>query len=456
MLQLKAVESIEVIDEFDGEKGLFVKTFALNTKRNKNGWAVPNWPDIVRNMPKFKSKPGIEYVKCENEKCDLDHTDGATELMSLKVQENFRVSTIIDYQLDEKTKTAYAIHKVHDVGVFEKIKAGEILAVSPSIWPNDVEVTGKMPNGLPKIDVYDFNALHIAFVNKPAFGDDANITAVCEGENCPMKLLTATTYGPDTEGLAPLKQVPIVIRHNDKLRFVSVTEEVANEIDRRAQIDESFVLNEETFKMIMNEFVDTSLEASNNSFKTCTCKAKREQTMSDQKNAKATEEEKVKDLESRLKAAEEEKKDLESKLKATTEELEKEKQSKSAMDEDKKEEAKAKKAAEDEEKKEAKAKVARLEAKVAQPMVEKLVALYASETRPAEDLVKEYSEMSLDAIEKEYNKNQSLIEKLVASEQKTDEIGLQFPFSANELGSGAPSGALSAKSLEDMFEEVSA
>jgi len=53
MLYLKASSEIEILDEFDGEKGVFLKTFAFNDKRNKNGWRAP-WDSVKRNIPTFQ------------------------------------------------------------------------------------------------------------------------------------------------------------------------------------------------------------------------------------------------------------------------------------------------------------------------------------------------------------------------------------------------------------------
>ncbi len=77
MLYLKASTGIEILDEFKGEQGKFIKTFAFNTKRNKNGWRVI-WDSIKKRISDFLDKPGIKFVKCEGTICDLDHTEGAT------------------------------------------------------------------------------------------------------------------------------------------------------------------------------------------------------------------------------------------------------------------------------------------------------------------------------------------------------------------------------------------
>ena len=101
----KANSSIEVLDEYEGETGQFLKTFAINDTRNKNGWKAV-WEGIRKHLHTFKGKPGIEFIKCNQDGCDLDHTEAKTEELSLKVQEPFRVTTIIDFSFDESTHTA--------------------------------------------------------------------------------------------------------------------------------------------------------------------------------------------------------------------------------------------------------------------------------------------------------------------------------------------------------------
>ena len=71
-LYLSARSSIEILDEYNGEAGFFIKTFGLNTKRNKNGWRV-SWDSIKKRIAGYAEKnlPGILYTKCTEAGCDL-------------------------------------------------------------------------------------------------------------------------------------------------------------------------------------------------------------------------------------------------------------------------------------------------------------------------------------------------------------------------------------------------
>lgn len=194
MLYLSAKEqvNIEFLEEWEGRKGKFARIFGISDKRNNNGWRA-TWQSIKEHIKTFIGRPAIVFEKCEKEICDLDHTDGKTYQENLEAQEPYRVTDIIDFVLDEKNHTADFIHEFHDEETFEKVQSGELKFTSPSIWPmqGGWEKVGEMPNGLDEIDVYNWKGLHSAFVTKPAFGPAARVKATCEGEECPVRLLTA-------------------------------------------------------------------------------------------------------------------------------------------------------------------------------------------------------------------------------------------------------------------------
>lgn len=508
----KANSGIEILNEYEGESGQFLKTFAINDKRNKNGWKAI-WEGIKKNIDTFKGKPGIEFIKCDKDGCDLDHTEAQTEELSLKVQEPFRVTTIVGFTFDESTHTAYFIDKVNDPNFFEKVKKGKIKFVSPSIWPKSggYEIVGEMENGQPMIDVWDWNGLHKAYVNKPAFGDDAKITATCEGHDCPVKLLTASEkkvhlvadavqdcvtkkvkdYGqsPDEQKLAifysecrknlsstianddnlsHLQEIPLLITHNKKRRFFSVNQNVLQAVqkllDKGKSVDDSTLFN-----------IVRKTDRENSSFKSCTCST--DHLMDEQEE---------KDLKSKLKALEEDKKDLESKLHAQDTDEEKEKQAKArtarlvaifnameheddrekvakairatddenekkALDEAEKEIKSKSKVGQTDEEKEKEARIANLESTIAQPLVAKMVEARESKGASEDDInkfTKSLEGKSLQAIEEKYESEKIFVEgELSATEEQLTEQK-HFSFNATDTK------ALSGKSLEEIFEEV--
>lgn len=222
MLYLKAKSGITTLTSWKNRKGKFYKVFLLNDQRNKNGWRV-TWESIQKNAVDFIGRPGIEYVKCEGTVCDLDHTDGSTYEQNLKVQEQYRVTTIVDYVLEDATHTAYAIHEVRDTKFAKKLTNKLVKYVSPSIWPKHdaYEILGKNTDGRPLVDVFDWKAIHSAWVSKPAFGDDAKIVAACDGTGHDCKLQLSAS---DDDPLGPLKEIPLLVRHNHKLVYIATTE----------------------------------------------------------------------------------------------------------------------------------------------------------------------------------------------------------------------------------------
>lgn len=515
MLYLKASSQVQILNEYDGKPGLYLKTFALNDQRNKNGWRV-TWDSIKKNMGDFIGNPGILYTKCQGSSCDLDHTEGSTYDSSLDVQEDFRVTNIIDYTIDEDTHTAYAIHQVTDPDFAKMVNNDEIKYVSPSVWPvaGAYDVSGTNDKGLPMIDAFDWKALHIAFINDPAFGDDAKITATCEGQNCQMRLLSAREMSidkrnklrdsqfayvdPDGNGhlpindathtrnalarfdqtdipedkkpevkrklcraakrfkidsdfcsdvqltadeLGPLEQPPLLVRHKGHLAFVSVTRKMYDEVN--AAIKAKGSLDAKTFLEI----------SKNNSLNACACSASHMD---------------AKDMEAKLAAAEKAQKDAEDKAKAASDKV-KELESKLAKlkgdaedgdgdgdenegdgdgdnendNENDNKNKKGKKA------KAANASVAKLEARLAEPMITEMLSARKAQGATEEQIAaieKSLKAKSLDQVQEIYDNEKIFIKNLAA---KSDEEKVHLPFNGGNE-------ALSGKSLESMLEGVEA
>lgn len=509
----KASSEIETLDEYNGQKGQFLRVFAINDKRNKNGWKAL-WRGTRKNLHTFKGKPGIEFMKCDDDGCDLDHTEAQTKEMSLEVQEPFRVTTTIDFAFDESTHTAYFIDQVNDPEFFERVKKGEIKYVSPSIWPETggFEIVGEMDNGSPMIDVWDWSGLHHAFVTKPAFGDEAKITATCEGVNCPVKLLTASEkkvkliadalqdcvskkigdYGqkPDDQKIAifysecreglsgivdqadlpHLQQVPLLINHNKKKRFIGVTQRAYIAVQKLLE-NESEIGESQVFDIIRQDKV-------NSSFSSCTCSGKQNMTPEEEKEMKSkleAAEHDYKDMKSKFAAQEEEEKKnhdarvarLVATLKAMPED-EREKhmeavramddeKEKTAMDEAEKEVKTATKGMQhkedDKETEELKSSNALMQAKLAEPMIAKMAEarqLNGATEEEIETFKTAWKDKPLKAVEEKYNDEKIFTERVLsaAGESQAGEAGVHFAFMGSETQ------ALSGKSLEDIFEEA--
>ena len=249
MLQLKAqLAEPQMLESWHNRKGDFAKIYLISDKRNKNGWRV-TWESIKKNAHDFAGRPGIIYSKCEDGKCDLDHTDGQTYESNLEIQEPFRETTLREISFDEDEHKAYAIHEIHTPSVAKKLHCGELKFVSPAIWPivGQYKILGKMPNGNLKIDVWGWKALHSAFVNDPAFGDEARVVAMCHdsGSKCRMQMLKAST------DLEPLQEIPLLVKHKGHHTFVSASKCVYNLI--QSKLEHGIIVDESALQDAQNQ-----------------------------------------------------------------------------------------------------------------------------------------------------------------------------------------------------------
>jgi len=314
--------SSNFLTNWKGREGKFVRTFGINTKRNNNEWKV-TWESIKQHIGTAINRPGIEYEKCQMGKCDLDHVEAESFEENLIKQKPFERTKIVDYILDEDKESVDLIHEVNDDEFFEKIKNGEIQYVSAMVWPatGGMDVIGKGRAGLPIIDAYHWKFVHQAFLrDNPAYGKDtAQVKTTCEGKGCQVQLLTSkliaeTTSAPG-DALDPLKEIPLLFRHNDSLHLVSASSCVQDIIKKKK--DSGIKITDKELSSAFSECGETNVSKNNakSSFKTCTC---------DTKQNKMDDAEKVKELESKLKSQDEEKVKLESKLKSQDEEKVKE------------------------------------------------------------------------------------------------------------------------------------
>lgn len=189
------IDPHNILTEWKGREGKFVRTFGINDIRNNNEWRS-TWQGVLDNIKKSIGRPGIEFEKCTEAGCGLDHVEAEFLEENREKQKPFEVTNMIDYVIDEDTHTVDVIHEVHDDDFWKKLKDGMIKFVSPMIWPNNggAQSSGTGRADLPIIDTWDYEWVHMAFLEKnPAFGDDASVRTMCEGKNCGIQLLSANT-----------------------------------------------------------------------------------------------------------------------------------------------------------------------------------------------------------------------------------------------------------------------
>ncbi len=473
------INSSNFLTSWKGKSGKFVRTFGMNTTRNNNEWRV-TWDSIKQHIGTAINRPGIEFEKCQMGKCDLDHVDADSFEELIQKQKPYERTKIIDYILNEENESVDLIHQVNEGNdeFFEKIKSGEIQYVSAMVWPatGGYDIFGKGRADQPILDAYHWKYVHHAFLkDNPAYGKDvAQVKTTCEGENCQVQLLSAkliaeTTSAPGTD-LDPLKEIPLLYRHNDSLHLVSASQCVQKLIKEKKDV--GIKITDKELATVYSECGETN--GAKSSFKTCTC---------DTKQNSMADEDKVKELESKLKAQGEEKKELESKLKAQDENKEKEvtarksrysklfaattdeddskkmyatlkattenKEELKAMDEEYDNHTKSRKSqTEDPEKKELQASNKAMASKLAAPMIASLVAVRKDRMPEAE--LTEYKvklkAKSFVEIQTAYDNEAFLINALPAKEIESTKP--QFEFNGNTLKS------LAAKSLEEITGEV--
>ncbi len=207
-----ATTEFEVLDEFEGEQGTFIKSFLINNKLNLNDWEVTEEANRL-DGPDFKGMPGIEFFN----KGRRDHTVGNSYTQALHLQMPHAKAIIRKVLGTETGEKLTQISRVFDKEIIKKIRNHEIKFVSPAIFPrsiDDVEVIQR-PEGGHIHRVHRYLPLHYAFVDEPAYGtDDAKIIDICDGPDCLIKLEKASANIP-TDGIGqdeinPLRKIPII------------------------------------------------------------------------------------------------------------------------------------------------------------------------------------------------------------------------------------------------------
>ena len=72
----KASSEIEVLEEYEGETGQFLKTFAINDKRNKNGWRA-TWPGARKSVDTVPRRDGRERFSVQRSQDGLARSDSS-------------------------------------------------------------------------------------------------------------------------------------------------------------------------------------------------------------------------------------------------------------------------------------------------------------------------------------------------------------------------------------------
>ena len=131
-LQAKAFSPENILDSWKDRKGKFVKTFGMNTKRNKNEW-LATWDSIKENIHTAIGMPGIAYEECDDAGCSLTHVEADTYEENVEKQKPFIKTKIIDYVLDEDEESVDLIHEITDESFFEELQKGILLEIEGKV-----------------------------------------------------------------------------------------------------------------------------------------------------------------------------------------------------------------------------------------------------------------------------------------------------------------------------------
>lgn len=198
-LLAKEISPSNLFTNWKGREGKFVRTFGMNSERNKNEWRA-TWESIKKYIHTAIDYPGIEYEVCKADGCDLDHVEADSFEENVAKQKPYARTNIIDYIFNEKDESVDLIHEVKNDEFWNKLQKREIKYVSPLIWPltDGVKILGHGRAGLPIIDTTAWKFVHQAFLKKdPAYGTDtATVKTMCDGKNCDVKLLSAKQLYP--------------------------------------------------------------------------------------------------------------------------------------------------------------------------------------------------------------------------------------------------------------------
>jgi hypothetical protein len=267
-------EPFEIFEEFNGVPGTYIKSFLISDKINLNNWQATHEANIS-NLTSFIGRPGIHYINPENGK--RDHTGATTKEKSLQIQELYRAASIIAVGSDIATRKHWQMSLMIDDEISAKIRSKEIQWISPSIWPKEDAVEQIQTTEGKTIDVvHDYEGLHYAFVDEPAFDDDAAISSFCDGTTkaCQLELAkfnaAIDNVGPITEDRIKLPKKekqednsssqPVNTSHNDK---ITSKNQMASEEELRKELEEakkSLKATQEELKKLQDDAKKSSEE----------------------------------------------------------------------------------------------------------------------------------------------------------------------------------------------------
>jgi len=180
----KDAQLFEVLDQFKGREGLFIKGFFVDETLNANNWRVTDEAkerDIKTGMETdYFGKTAPIILRDDFGHPPDDSDDIVTE------QEPDRVGDFIGVGIDPNTKHAFFVAKITKVKGIKAIQDGKVSFLSPSL-----RSLSEFHTFDGEIVITRFKINHVALVKEPAFGKHkAQIRGHCAGtpEVCLVQL----------------------------------------------------------------------------------------------------------------------------------------------------------------------------------------------------------------------------------------------------------------------------
>ena len=188
----KEAQLFEILDQFKGREGLFIKGFFVDETLNANNWRVTDEAkerDIKTGMETDYFGKTAPIILRD----DFGHPpDDSDDIVA--EQELDRVGDFIGVGIDPNTKHAFFVAQITKVKGIKAIQDGKVSFLSPSL-----RSLSEFHTFDGEIVITRFKINHVALVKEPAFGrDKAQIRGHCAGtpETCLTQLsnVQAETY----------------------------------------------------------------------------------------------------------------------------------------------------------------------------------------------------------------------------------------------------------------------
>jgi len=191
--------AIEILEEFEGRKGFFLKKYLIGAEYNMNQWRTP-WEAIKQDVWDFKGKPIVLTP-------DRDHPP-------VYMQDDYKIGEIIKVGLDELKQVAWQISQIFDKKAQKLIREKKVRYGSPTVLKYSDAETEEMTLGDGKVQttLNRFIPAHDALIGEPAYGKELDvIKAICDGDGpgCALKLMGVSAQ-VNTDNVDQLTIVPFV------------------------------------------------------------------------------------------------------------------------------------------------------------------------------------------------------------------------------------------------------